>query len=206
MASSKSSALNFPVLLSFWCAICIWGPNRFNVHVVNHCSMFISQLTARRLGICQMDTCLAHASPMDKWFPLTANMAMSWLEIAAFVVLMEDGILLSRNVKVSNSSTSQEKFFTNILWLINWEQHILTIWEGLSKKYRNSVYFYFGSIYLFYICCHYVYCEDREIHRNQYRRILSIQLGHLEWFLSSCTHRVPLFTLSDLLTFVQLSR
>ena len=71
--------------------------------------MFISQLTARRLGICQMDTCLAHASPMDKWFPLTANMAMSWLEIAAFVVLMEDGILLSRNVKVSNSSKSQEK-------------------------------------------------------------------------------------------------
>ena len=135
-----------------------------------------------------MDTCLADASPMDKWFPLTANMATSWLEIAAFVVLMEDGILLSRNVKVSNSSTSQEKFFTNILWLINWEQHILTIWEGLSKKYRNSVYFYFGSIYLFYICCHYVYCKDREIHRNQYRRILSIQLGHLELFLSSCTH------------------
>ena len=56
-----------------------------------------------------MDTCLAHASPMDKWFPLTANMAMSWLEMAAFVVLMEDGILLSRNVKVSNSSKSQEK-------------------------------------------------------------------------------------------------
>ena len=57
-----------------------------------------------------MDTCLAQASPMDKWFLLTANMVMSWLEIAAFVVLMEDGILLSRNVKVSNSSTSQEKF------------------------------------------------------------------------------------------------
>ena len=81
--------------------------------------MFISQLTARRLGICQMDTCLAHASPMDKWFPLTANMAMSWLEIAAFVVLMEDGILLSRNVKVSNFFDIPRKMFKNMLWLIN---------------------------------------------------------------------------------------
>ena len=57
-----------------------------------------------------MVTCLAHASPMDKWFLLTANMAMSWLEIAVFVVLMEGGTLLSCNVKVSNSSTSQERF------------------------------------------------------------------------------------------------
>ena len=58
-----------------------------------------------------MDICLAHASLMDKWFLLIANMAMSWLEIAAFVVLMEDGILLSLNVKVSNSSTPQEEEF-----------------------------------------------------------------------------------------------
>ena len=71
--------------------------------------MFISQLTARRSGICQMDTCLAHASPMVKWFLSNANMVMSWVEIVAFVVLTEDGILLSRNVKVSNSSTSQER-------------------------------------------------------------------------------------------------
>ena len=71
--------------------------------------MFISQLTARRLGICQMDTCLAHASPMDKWFLSNANMVTSWVEIVVFVVLTEDGILLSRNVKVTNSSTSQER-------------------------------------------------------------------------------------------------
>ena len=77
--------------------------------------MFISQLTALRLGIFQMATCLAFASLMDKRFLLIANMAMSWLEIAAFVVLMEDGILRSRNVKVSNSSTSQERFLPNIV-------------------------------------------------------------------------------------------
>ena len=71
--------------------------------------MFISQLTARRLGICQMDTCLAHASPMVKWFLSNANMVTSWVEIVVFVVLTEDGILLSRNVKVTNSSTSQER-------------------------------------------------------------------------------------------------
>ena len=53
-----------------------------------------------------MDTCLAHASPMAKWFLSNANMVMSWMEIAAFVVLMENGILPSRNVKVSKSSTS----------------------------------------------------------------------------------------------------
>ena len=53
-----------------------------------------------------MDTCLAHASPMVKWFLSNANMVTSWVEIVAFVVLTEDGILLSRNVKVSNSSTS----------------------------------------------------------------------------------------------------
>ena len=95
--------------------------------------MFISQLTARRLGICQMDTCLAHASPMDKWFPLTANMAMSWLEIAAFVVLMEDGILLSRNVKVSNSSTSQEKFLRIYCGLLT-ESSIFLQYERVCQK------------------------------------------------------------------------
>ena len=56
-----------------------------------------------------MDTCLAHASHMAKWFLSNANMVMSWMEIVASVVLMEDGILRSRNVKVSNSSTSQER-------------------------------------------------------------------------------------------------
>ena len=56
-----------------------------------------------------MDTCLAHASPMAKWFLSNANMVMSWMEIVASVVSMEDGILPSRNVKVSNSLTSQEK-------------------------------------------------------------------------------------------------
>ena len=56
-----------------------------------------------------MDTCLAHASPMAKRFLSNANMVMSWMEIVASVVLMEDGILRSRNVKVSNPSTSQER-------------------------------------------------------------------------------------------------
>ena len=56
-----------------------------------------------------MDMCLAHASPMAKWFLSNANMVMSWMEIVASVVLMEDGILRSRNVKVSNPSTSQER-------------------------------------------------------------------------------------------------
>ena len=62
-----------------------------------------------------MDTCLAHASPMAKWFLSNANMVTSWMEIAAFVVLMENGILPSRNVKVSNSSTDiLGKSFKNI--------------------------------------------------------------------------------------------
>ena len=39
---------------------------------------------------------------------------------------------------------------------------------------------------------------------ENYRRILSIQLGHLELFLSSCARRGPLFALSAILTFVQL--
>ena len=95
--------------------------------------MFISQLTARRLGICQMDTCLAQASPMDKWFLLTANMAMSWLEIVAFVVLMEDGILLCRNVKVSNSSTSQKKFLRIYSGLLT-ESSIFLQYERVCQK------------------------------------------------------------------------
>ena len=80
-----------------------------------------------------MDTCLAQASPMDKWFLLTANMAMSWLEIAAFVVLMEDGILLSRNVKVSNSSTSQEKFLRIYCGLLT-ESSIFLQYERVCQK------------------------------------------------------------------------
>ena len=80
-----------------------------------------------------MDTCLAQASPMDKWFLLTANMAMSWLEIAAFVVLMEDGILLCRNVKVSNSSTSQEKFLRIYCGLFS-ESSIFLQYERVCQK------------------------------------------------------------------------
>ena len=80
-----------------------------------------------------MDTCLAQASPMDKWFLLTANMAMSWLEIVAFVVLMEDGILLCRNVKVSNSSTSQEKFLRIYCGLLT-ESSIFLQYERVCQK------------------------------------------------------------------------
>ena len=69
---------------------------------------------------------------------------------------------------------------------------------NLSQNCRNFAQFYFGSIYLFYICCHYVYCEDRELQWNQYRRILSIQLCHYELFISQYARRVPLFALPAL--------
>ena len=78
--------------------------------------------------------------------------------------------------------------------------------SGFVTKLQKLRLLLFWFYFLFYICCHYVYCEDREIHRNQYRRVLSIQLGHFELFISLCARRVPLFTLSDLLTFVQLPR
>ena len=60
-------------------------------------------------------------------------MAMSWLEIAAFVVLMEDGILLCRNVKVSNSSTSQEKFLRIYCGLLT-ESSIFLQYERVCQK------------------------------------------------------------------------
>ena len=69
------------------------------------------------------------------------------------------------------------------------------------QKLRLLLFWFYLSL-LYY----YVYCEDREIHRNQYRRVLSIQLGHFELFISLCARRVPLFALSDLLTLVQLPR
>ena len=43
-----------------------------------------------------------------------------------------------------------------------------------------------------------MYCEDRELQWNQYRRILSIQLCHYELFISQYARRVPLFALPAL--------